>query len=126
MKKEKTKSKKVYEVLYSEKSVVALARFLAPKYHQLNWKWFDGIPEEKRIIFCLKDLVRSVSSPDCRNISTGGLCAKRKKDEKIYIGIDTTVISKNKLIPEDSEWEDWCKNLEKPERKYRMIRLRDD
>jgi myo-inositol-hexaphosphate 3-phosphohydrolase len=112
--------KKVYEVLYSEKNIVALAKFLAPKYHYIHWKWFDGIPDENRIISCLKGLVRDVKE----HITTGGLYADRK-DGKIYIGIEQQNMYK-KLISCDEEWEDWCKNLEKPERKYRMIRLRDD
>lgn len=108
--------KKVYEVLYSEKSVVALAKFLAPKYRYCNWKWGDGIPNEDRIISRFKGLVHDVED----RISTGGLYVDRKKDGKIYIGIETSLT----YFPEDSEWENWLKNLEKPERKYRMIRLR--
>jgi hypothetical protein len=75
-----------------------------------------GIPQEKDIIGCFKHLVHDVKDV----ISTGGLFAERKKDGKIYIGIS------NGLAPEDSEWEEWLKILEKPERKWRMIRLRED
>lgn len=111
--------RKVYEVLYSEKSVVALAKLLAPKYRYCNWKWLSKIPEEKDIINCFKSLVHDVED----RIGTGGLYADRKKDGKIYIGVETS-LSYKRLFPEDGEWEDWLKNLEKPERKWRMIRLR--
>ena len=113
--------KKVYEVLYSEKNIVALAKFLAPRYRNCNWKWYDGIPNEDRIIKCFKDLVHDVEN----HLSTGGLFADRKEDGKIFIGVENAK-GREKLIPMDSDWDDWCKNLEKPERKWRMIRLRDD
>jgi len=110
--------KKVYEILYSEKNVVAFAKFLAPRYRNYNWHWFDGIPDENRITSCLKSLVHDVEN----HLTTGGLFADRKEDGKIFIGVEGEE-SRRKLIPLVNQWDAWRKNLE---RKYRMIRLRDD
>jgi hypothetical protein len=66
--------------------VYDFAEKVAPIYKQLNWEWFDGIPDEDKIVEMLNHLIDGLRKKD-RSLSSGGLCVKKCFDGKKVIGV---------------------------------------
>lgn len=72
-----------------QKEIKEFAKKVAPVYKLLKWKWWNGIPNAQRIEVTILELLKSIENNEgnCET-STGGLFAKKEKDEDF--GITTT------------------------------------
>lgn len=66
-----------------QREIKEFAKKIAPVYKLLKWKWFDGVPSAKRIESVLLELLEHIKNEKgVSETSTGGLFARKEKDEE--------------------------------------------